>query len=1030
MATGSRKPGTTRSLGLIVACALALVLAGVVLLVAINNRTKPKPDANELPIDVSERPPTMGGDVVDISAQATGRFQAVDKDDPTRLAWELIFSKLDPVGPGVYRLTEPRAWLYTRDGQAIFVRADTGEVKKPAQIDGQIESGTFSGHTTAMVFPSRPAVAMDPTAPDPAASLKGWDPDRDTPWLLATTDKLNFDTILLELSTQDPVTITTKDLRFDGRSLLVRGNQVKDRLEFLRVTGPGTLRYRPTQSEKDHTASGATPSASSQGEVAAAAPSATTKPSTKSATANGASAAKAGNEQVATAPEVWYRAAFTDEVVVTQQGRRLNADQLDVWARTIDNKLPDGAFGGESRVTAATALRGSLSRPSASPSIGSGLTPEIHSANRAGGVVQPVAFERYEPIDAGSPAEDDTADPGASSAPSAAASPAEARGSQPSNSHLVAPATKPDSTVVVVRPHLFKPADGDIVLTWQGTLSASPLTDSPAELADANHLFARFSAEKAGKVRFRDQATGAVGQSEIVEYAATPRVLTLRAIDPAQDRGMSDSWVHMPGGGGGLYAGRKVLAHLSTGKVEMTGPGLLASSPPSQTDPNQFGPMVVSRGVNTEDLARSRTIGWSERAEFEFATKSDLITSDLRKAFFIGGVEAKDDRSALKGEQVAADFLADDGSRRRTPSVHVFGPGEFSHHLPASAEHAAASGSNATAGAPVDPSETDTFGVTWKTSMFFDDAAKDGSENGTIECDGDAVATASGPYALDVLKSHRIHVTLGPRQDRQTRNAATGETESVIIGERQVLRAEAIGASYEREDGKNATIESRRYAPASGATASASTAHPPRELDQIVYLEGPRIIADEVAGNVQVPSAGRALFYDQRTDAEAARPSSNSAVTGQARGTTRFDWKGSMVFTRKTGVVDLLDGVEMVHKPLDNQPFARLTCTKLAAKIGTSETRTENPSVKPGRLISADAEGNVYIESGDRKKIVAENATYDALRSIIEARSTGINLVTMFDEKAAAPLVARRMRWDLGADRIEIAEPAPTTIPK
>ena len=179
-----------------------------------------------------------------------------------------------------------------------------------------------------------------------------------------------------------------------------------------------------------------------------------------------------------------------------------------------------------------------------------------------------------------------------------------------------------------------------------------------------------------------------------------------------------------------------------------------------------------------------------------------------------------------------------------------------------------------------------------------------------------------------------------------------------------------------------------------------------------------------------VPSAGRALFYDQRTDAEAAKPSSNGAVTGEARGTTRFDWKGSMVFTRKTGVVDLLDGVEMVHKPLDNQPFARLTCTKLAAKLGTSETRTENPSVKPGRLISADAEGNVYIESGDRKKIVAETATYDALRSIIEARSTGINLVTMFDEKAAAPLVARRMRWDLGADRIEIAEPAPTTIPK
>ena len=140
---------------------------------------------------------------------------------------------------------------------------------------------------------------------------------------------------------------------------------------------------------------------------------------------------------------------------------------------------------------------------------------------------------------------------------------------------------------------------------------------------------------------------------------------------------------------------------------------------------------------------------------------------------------------------------------------------------------------------------------------------------------------------------------------------------------------------------------------------------------------------------------------------------SNGAVTGEACGERdAVDWKGfDGLHDVKPAWSTCSTASRWRHKPLDNQPFARLTCTKLAAKLGTSETRTENPSVKPGRLISADAEGNVYIESGDRKKIVAETATYDA--GVVDHRGPldgGINLVTMFDdEKAAAPL--GRMRW-------------------
>ena len=141
---------------MLIAGAIALMIAGVVLLVAINHRTLRGGEPDDVALDISDRPPGAGGpgEVVDLAAQATGRFQAVDKDDPTRVVWELLFAKLDPIGAGVYKLTEPKAWIYTKDGQAIYVRADFGQIKKPAAVDGQVESGTFTGNVVAMVFPA------------------------------------------------------------------------------------------------------------------------------------------------------------------------------------------------------------------------------------------------------------------------------------------------------------------------------------------------------------------------------------------------------------------------------------------------------------------------------------------------------------------------------------------------------------------------------------------------------------------------------------------------------------------------------------------------------------------------------------------------------------------------------------------------------------------------------------------------------------------------------------------------------------
>lgn len=1022
---------------MIVAGAIALMLAGVVLLVAINNRTSRSSETNEVPIDISERPPTAGGDVVDISAQATGRFQAVDKDNPSRISWELLFSKLDPIAPGVYKVAQPRAWVYLRDGKVMYVRADAGQIKKPAGAEGQVESGTFTGNVETMIFaraagaegsPGGPASAPSATPATPGAAVdatavagsgaKVWDPEHDTPWLLAASEKIDFDTVLLELATDQPVRISTKELQFDGQSLLVRGNQVKNRIEFLNVGGPGTIRYAMSEDrssgggEKDRQAaargSGAgVPGATGSAEVAAVGSheAAATPSDPAASAANGAAASATNAPRAKPIKEDWYRTVFSDRVVLRQgtgnAARRLDADMLEVFAHTIDNKLPEGTMGAPSPPPERRAQgEGTVERLSELMRSDAQQTEQAtrHDVagrgQRNGAVVVPVTFPGQ--VASSPPSTAPTTTPPTATTPTVASAAAASAGSLRT---------------------LFEPKDADTVLEWSGTLTGSPLAKRPGELTDTNHLLARFSAAKTGGVRFTDAGTGAIGRSDTASYAATTRELAL-----AGGPTLGQAWVYMPKSG--QYQGKHVAIALGTGDVRMDEAGMISSRRVEESHAADPGPLPALAAGEVLPADEDRRISWGEKARFKFDTRKGSITSDLMRADFIGDVVARDRGSTLTVAQLDADFAPVGASgvreRRRTPNILAHGAGQFEHVQAPTVGAAAAQAREA--GGAGEP-KADHYAVTWTRSMSYDDVA------GVLEANGDAVATASGPLVQDVLKSFRVRLDLAPID----KSSSHDKESDAVIGDRRVVRAEATGESEERDGGRNATIESRRYSP--GAAGGERT------LDQVMYLEGTKIIADEVQGQVRVPGSGRALFLDQRAEAPSAAARNpagaggGSAVTGDFRGTTRFDWRGSMVYTRASGVIDLSDMVEMVHKPLDNQPFIRLTCADLRSRVSTppssspaGEARTS--AQRAGRLESAEANGNVLIETGDGKKMVSQRATYDALRSLIEATSEGENVVTMFDEKEAAPLRAKRMRWDVLHDRIEIAEPAPASMPR
>ncbi|MBY0261507.1 MAG: hypothetical protein K2Q20_04150, partial [Phycisphaerales bacterium] len=437
----------TRSTGLLIALAFALIAVGVVIYIAVGYRSASRTAA--IPqdvIDIGKAPVAEGsaGDVTQIQQTGAARLQFVDKNDPNRLAAELVCEKLDPMGQGYYTLTSPKAWIYFKDGRALHVRADNARVKMPSQQQ-QPESGEFHGTVVLRLFAARERGGD-------GAPLKAIDPDLDIPEVLAVTDSLAFDTVLLEIDTRDPVTISARNLLYEGDGLLVRVNQVRERIELLRTTGK-LVKFNPLlKDEKPRRAAAVPVAAGGTGAGAGAVPSSVPGPSEALVPAAPVAAAVPASPK-----ENLYRALLSDQVTVNQLGRSLSADTLELFARLIDGRLPDDAFG---RV----------------------LTEAGPSApGKAGG-------------DAPSSGTD-------------AAAPAVASG---------AATLVPRPIAGSLEPLFVSAGEKDVVMRWTGTLLMTPIADAqpPAELAKGNHFAARFSSAKTGGVEMvtlKDEQTGATG---------------------------------------------------------------------------------------------------------------------------------------------------------------------------------------------------------------------------------------------------------------------------------------------------------------------------------------------------------------------------------------------------------------------------------------------------------------------------------------------------------------------------------------
>lgn len=1157
----SKKFPTARATGLIVAGAVALIIAGVVLYVAISHRPAEQaaPVTGDVTdIDLGSLASGQGPDGTPLGALDQGRVQFVDRDDPSRVEAEMIYRRINPVGGGFYELEEPQAWIYMKDGRALFIRANTGRVKMPNRTKSP-ESGQFVGDVVALLFSVRTA--------DLAGKPR--DPMIDAPGLVARTTAIRFDTQLLEFATDDRVSIETPDVRFEGTGVLVRGNQVLDRIEYMKVARDGRIRYRidgrgsaegsgprsssPAQEEAAIELSGwevvqtpdlskfavaalndaisgdgpvssgagaaeppvdqvaqsadATPMAGGEdAEPVDAAPAVPMHPAT-------AVAAARALQQSPQAPvkEDLYEAVFADTVRVTQRQRALSADTLFVWLRTLDNKLPESALG------AAAAIRG--------------------------------------PADETTPAQVSAAGPRLSPA---AALPAALLASM--------------QTAANWPPALFFEDEDDLVLTWSGPLSLRPIAVSPPprELSGGNHLALRFSSKAEGGepfVRLADDAIHARGGCEELEYLATQRDMTLTS-------GLGSPMVWIAAPEAGCLSGRQLRVNLATGVAEVPGAGSLATLAENDSQTAMLeGPDGLPAWLSApEDRWFTRLIDWQRRADFLFRTADGEIRDALEWAEFRGSAFATDNAASLSGDLIRADFvdlgeqttvlskLSVEGRAealargwRQPPGVEIdLTSGGFGDGLMRADSVEVQFTPSAAAGGEVDPTyllargdvivgkddaslsaprleasmQRDSAGeivvtdfeargeadrlarfersdgvraagdrikghaqrqsasitgsrvqvargssvidttiveldgiagtmnvyapgtftheqpamvggeigagmvrvtATWAASMTFDDPA------GILECRGDTSVVKDEPLLLDTVRGERIRIELSTDADRGNAVASVptdspGPADGLAedLGDRRVLRATVFGQAYEQADGKPATVESRTYAlPASPGTQ--------RTLETISYIESAQLIADDVKGTIETPASGRAIVFDQRSpDASAEsdrQPQGAAVVAGSPRGTSSFRWGQSMLFTRATGMLDLFEKVEVVHKPLDGRPFTRMTSDRLHAKLELGSQLGGGDGGGGGRLVFAEAIGSVYAESASQR-LIGERVMYDARAGTAVAAAEEGGTVTLFDDRKAAPFTARRLRWDLLRDQVEVLEPAPVVAPR
>jgi lipopolysaccharide export system protein LptA len=1043
----------TRKLGLFAAVGLTLVFAAVIGWFVVRGRggtSGPSLNDGAPSTEIAELPPpdTTGR----VGASRGLHIQITDKIDPTRLAGELFAAKNDPQEAGRYEFTKPAAWVYLRDGRSVHIRSEIAHVYMPDRSK-EPESGTFEKNVVIRVFaPTQAGVKIDP--------------EKDTPLATATTESFSFDFGVMEGSTAVPVTIATAELRAELSDLTIFLNQTKQRIDRGEVKHGGTIRVA------------AAAGAGKPEKKVAAAPPSTSKPEAPSTAQPG----PADHVIAAAAPaeprETLYLTIFEGNVLGTQGDRKLSADRLDVWARLLDNKLPPGAIGGLKPSDQAVAPKpaapfaGALTARLAAYLLA--VQPEPADAPAAASTRTASKPEPFvltwtgpltlTPILDGAPKEltSDhlslrctssklvTFEDAASSA-SGQCSTLE-YGATTRNLVLSGPGEEgaqlfsPEGTALASRMEMNL-GTGLGHIPGPGVFKATKRTEDQQELAWRDRADFTFLVENdairgireanfAGEVAGRDGPSSVRGQSARIVFAqtATARstlseftVLGARAGEPGPKRAIAKSRDGADISGSSLtmaFKPAEASAPASKPGRDTVPTGLTAEGDViAKREGAELRTALLEAGLDQTQTGETK-VSWATGKGAVHFKRDDGVTADADEmradvpAQIVDLIGEHASVSPRPGTTIDATQIRLSGLKR---SVAVFGAGTLLSQ-----------------DSPRHPGDKPTnLQAKWTGEMTFDDPS------GRAECIGAVVAT-SAPDALtqDQVRAERVVLELEPRKTEAAGEAAKidlTKPDSRPGEQRRLLRATAYGESQDREGGADAQVESRRYA--AGVEGRGG-----RRLVSIMYLEGPKIIADNAAGTLNVPSAGKMLIDDRQgiTEASAERTARGSGSMASGPGTSLFEWAGSMSFDRGTGALTMLRSVNLKRDRASDRQLTHLVAESLRATIRQSQKDPAGGSsaagppgvlaADRGELQSAHASGAVYMAvitpTGVRtKELIADDLDYDAQAGSAEANARAGNMVTVFDAERASSESGTHMLWDLKTGNMQINHPTTVTMP-
>lgn len=993
-----------RSSGLALAAGLS-VIGAVVVGVAFLRGPGPRAGTASSPMDAPEvvrtgpaknsRAETVP-DIIAASELEQGRVSLYDQAG--RLSQVITFDAFDPLEAGRFRVSNPSALLYFPDGRTAEIRADSAQFLQRQQRQ-EPESGWFRGDVRVRFFDRGEGPGAEAAAPVIDAA----------PAVALFTDSLDFDTVAGELRMEGPIRVESPAASWSGQAVTILFSPKDRRLLFMRVERSGGLTIRPGSGRN-----------------------------------NEARAAQSERQPVVTATaseqrdrsdarEDRYRAEFAGPVRLSSGAGTVEAERLEVWLRTFDGALRDGA------------IRPLFDDARVAPSAGS----DRASIGEAGG---------------GAPAAESALAltwEGAMELRPVGGTPVELAGDD-----VFARLSSPTRGRVIFRDDKARLEAEGSGIEYGATrrllalVGAGPRSTVLRLLDRGEALSGRVEADLgAGIARLPGpgvmQAVGAGlnTRARNEEGRIPPRDISWRGGAEIRFAPTADGRITLRDAAFSEgVLGREANVHVSgeAMRVEFGSPAGGGAAPERLLD--ALARVTIRDGAKAD--AGAAGFVHADRIDVEFSPVGDPASGRTIPAVATatGGARAEREGSSIRGEVLEARFLPEDsrGVRldaldarlgvsvrtrqgeddvearaealratrlsqpgrevielsgeaaiRRGPlalragavamdaehgRLTVVGPGQ------ADFTRAAASGEPGVA--------YDTVRLSWARSFTFDDAA------GRAESAGDVLGVAeSGDRLRDLWRGERLIVAFTPRgQTAQDGGVAAAPGAGIGAAAARVGEITLLSAAEEGVGEAQAEIESRRYA---ADTASESG----QRLESLVFVTGPRILADARREIVRVPEPGKLLIEDRRESGAtgpADRPSAG------ARGTTLIGWGGSMTLRRGEGE-GVIDGkVRLRHRATGAEEPADMECERLLATFTTDGAS----------LLTAAASEGVFVQMG-RRQLTADTATYDARTGLARIAAAPGNVVSLLDEAQGVAQNAREIEWDLARDRIRVLEASP-----